>query len=160
HEGVLTALHGMTDTVGEYHPCGHRRETNLLIARRIVAKARILLHEVVDAPHRPIVRARIDDFDERIHAAHRPDETAVERIERGAVPVEPRLAAAGGVPQRRMPRHDFRKAALRAPYTFALRMHIDEEAQNSRALGGAVGARVDVHELIARARRKLAAFLL
>src|SRR5690606_41219486 len=70
------------------------------------------------------------------------------------------LAVARRVPQRVVPGHQLREAALRAPDALALRVDVDEEAEDSRALRRAVRARVDMHELVARARRELAAFFL
>ena len=47
---------------------------DLLITIRIVAEARVFLHEIVDAAHRAIVRARVDDARERIELADGADE--------------------------------------------------------------------------------------
>src|SRR6478752_6853899 len=52
------------------------------------------------------------------------------------------------------------EAALRAPDAVTRRVDVHEEAQDPGAVRGAVRARVDVHELVARARLELATLLL
>src|SRR5690606_32061938 len=52
------------------------------------------------------------------------------------------------------------EAALRSPDAVALGVHVDEEAQDTRAFRRSVRAGVDVDQLVARARLELAAFLL
>src|SRR5690606_30053541 len=121
---------------------------------------RVLLHIVVDAAHRTIVRARVDDLEERVHLAHRADEPAVERIERGPLETQRVAAVARRAPQRVMAGHEVREAALGAPDALAVGVDIDEETQDAGALRRAVSARIDMHELVARAGRELASFFL
>src|SRR5512139_2292469 len=59
-----------------------------------------------------------------------------------------------------MPAHTRAERALRAPDTIARRVDVDEEAEDPRAVRGAIRAGVDVHELVARARGQLTALLL
>src|SRR5262245_52749943 len=150
----------MADAVRKHHPRRQRREMDLLIALRIVTEARVFLHEIVDAAHRPIVGARVDDAHERVELADRADEAAVELVERAFVDADTRLAALGCVPETRISAHTRAERAFRAPDAVARRMDVDEEAEDPRAVRGAVRAGVDVHELVARARRQLAAKLL
>src|SRR5690606_26009798 len=62
--------------------------------------------------------------------------------------------------QLRMALEQRAEAAFRAPDALPLGVHVDEEAQDAGAVRRAIGARVDVHELVARARRELAALFL
>src|SRR5262245_49464976 len=133
---------------------------DLLITLRIVTEARVFLHEIVDAAHRPIVRAGIDDAHQRIELTDRADEAAVELVERALVDCDARLAVLGGVPKHGMRAHARAERAFRAPDAVARRVDVDEEAEDPGAVGGAVRAGVDVDELVARARRQLAALLL
>src|SRR5262245_39471252 len=133
---------------------------NLLIALAAVAKRRILFHVVVDSPHRAIVGARVDDLHERIDLADRADDARVETVERALGERHAVLAAHRGVPELAVSAHERVEAALGSPDAIAARMDVHEEPQDSRAVGRAVRAGVDVHELVARARLEVAALLL
>src|SRR5262245_3519201 len=58
-----------------------------------------------------------------------------------------------------MPAHARAERAFRSPDTVARRVDVDEEAEDPRAVRGAVGAGVDMDELVARARWQVAALL-
>src|SRR5690606_19411262 len=88
------------------------------------------------------------------------DETAVPVVEGTLVDFDTRLSFFCRLPKLGVQADDLVRAALGAPGPSTRRVDVREEASDARQVRCAVGAGVDVDELVARTRLELAALLL